>query len=112
MPTATEKKFQEAVKALELALPIHVRNDGVRMSVPVFDDSSAVEANADALLVSIDEFLENIQRDYSDSGGKEIIRDYMQKWFTASYPFVKFFLFVAEKTTGAVYSPKICQFLT
>ena len=100
-----EKRFRKAVKSLQDILPENTKR-GIQKwqpKFPRFQDVSDVDGNAQALLTSIDDLLNIIdQKRTLDAQQTKTLKDYVEIWYLRSYPFLQYFVLVAQKGSEIV----------
>ena len=97
-----ESDMQEALRNLQNALRKDTRSDVEQITFPRFENTNAVEKNAADLQDSVERLIElrGIKR------GSDLVKEYVRKWYRASYPFARLFITVA-KEGAAVFARKV-----
>ena len=88
-----ERDLFDALQSLQRALRKDARSDIKQITFPNFEDTNEVEKNAAELQDAVEKLIElrGIKR------GSDVVKEYIRKWYRASYPFARMFISVARE---------------
>lgn len=88
-----ERDLCEALQSLQNVLSKNARADIGQITFPHFENTNAVDKNAAELQDAVEKLIElrGIKR------GSDMVKEYVRKWYRASYPFARMFISVAKE---------------
>ena len=96
MRSSAEERFSTSIKRLHNAIPISVNSRLVDCSFPDFSGIDTVDAKGEELERGIDALIEALDKETVNRDRTQVVKDVVQGYFQASYPFTKLFFTIIK----------------
>ena len=99
-----ESDLRTAIHSLQTVLPKDARAAIEQTSFPQFENPKAVDKNAAELENAIDKLIELRSQQKLDPQGRIRVKEYLRKWYRASYPFARTFITATSGASAVLFS--------
>lgn len=97
-----EADLRVAIRTLQNVLPKETQSTINRISFPQFDGLKSVEENAADLEDAVEQLISIGQEQKTTVEGGHRIKEYVWKWYQATYPFTTLFLAVSKEASAVI----------
>ena len=98
--TREQRNFQNAVRALQEALPRNASISLEHISIPEFDHPSSIDSAATQIERVLEQLADELETQQKRTSRSQIIKQNLRTYFRSSFHFAQLFLLVARDSSA------------